>query len=322
MMTNVNHQALKSLSCFAAVTFFSTSQMCTYECFLNTNAMNVLYFLSIVSKPLFFIIMGYMDEVENLTLSNILFKIKAIIIIMLFWYIVPGVIGSDYIQQGYFLQSGTLLGMVGIYLTYPIILKVIRHTHFALVYLLIGMLMVYIYDWLNLLGNAEDPLFIYSYPFIWGWGGYYIIGHLLGEEPGRRFTRRRNVLFIARLMLVPISISMVFYERYVLIHSQFSVTALFALEHIHLLALSLSLFILFDNININNRVVSKLVEFISPAMVGVYIVHYSVFYLLTVMFDFYKVTLPFLLLTLVFIMSVMVSRLLLLNKLTARLISF
>ena len=154
------------------------------------------------------------------------------------------------------------------------------------------------------------------------WGGYYIIGHLLGEEPGRRFTRRRNVLFIARLMLVPISISMVFYERYVLIHSQFSVTALFALEHIHLLALSLSLFILFDNININNRVVSKLVEFISPAMVGVYIVHYSVFYLLTVMFDFYKVTLPFLLLTLVFIMSVMVSRLLLLNKLTARLISF
>lgn len=322
MMTNVNHQALKSLSCFAAVTFFSTSQMCTYECFLNTNAMNVLYFLSIVSKPLFFIIMGYMDEVENLTLSNILFKIKAIIIIMLFWYIVPGVIGSDYIQQGYFLQSGTLLGMVGIYLIYPVILKVIRHTHFALVYLLIGMLMVYIYDWLNLLGNAEDPLFIYSYPFIWGWGGYYIIGHLLGEEPGRRFTRRRNVLFIARLMLVPISISMVFYERYVLIHSQFSVTALFALEHIHLLALSLSLFILFDNININNRVVSKLVEFISPAMVGVYIVHYSVFYLLTVMFDFYKVTLPFLLLTLVFIMSVMVSRLLLLNKLTARLISF
>lgn len=322
MMTNVNHQALKSLSCFAAVTFFSTSQMCTYECFLNTNAMNVLYFLSIVSKPLFFIIMGYMDEVENLTLSNILFKIKAIIIIMLFWYIVPGVIGSDYIQQGYFLQSGTLLGMVGIYLIYPVILKVIRHTHFALVYLLIGMLMVYIYDWLNLLGNAEDPLFIYSYPFIWGWGGYYIIGHLLGEEPGRRFTRRRNVLFIAQLMLVPISISMVFYERYVLIHSQFSVTALFALEHIHLLALSLSLFILFDNININNRVVSKLVEFISPAMVGVYIVHYSVFYLLTVMFDFYKVTLPFLLLTLVFIMSVMVSRLLLLNKLTARLISF
>ena len=142
MMTNVNHQALKSLSCFAAVTFFSTSQMCTYECFLNTNAMNVLYFLSIVSKPLFFIIMGYMDEVENLTLSNILFKIKAIVIIMLFWYIVPGVIGSDYIQQGYFLQSGTLLGMVGIYLIYPIILKVIRHTHFALVYLLLGMLMV------------------------------------------------------------------------------------------------------------------------------------------------------------------------------------
>lgn len=84
MMTNVNHQALKSLSCFAVLTFFSTSQMCTYECFSNTNAMNVLYFLSIVSKPLFFIIMGYMDEVENLTLSNILFKIKAIIIIMLF----------------------------------------------------------------------------------------------------------------------------------------------------------------------------------------------------------------------------------------------
>ncbi|AHG22459.1 hypothetical protein Z042_24755 [Chania multitudinisentens RB-25] len=321
-MKSVNQHALKSLSCFAAVTFFSTSQICAYECFLNANAMSVFYFLSIISKPLFFIIIGYMDEIEELTKKDILIKIKSIIIIMIFWNIVLSLITTQYIQQGYILQNGILLNMGVIYLIYPIILKGIKHLKITALFFSSLVAIIALLDIFSPLDMKDDPLFISSYSFIWIWGGYYIFGHMLGSEQGRQFTKKIRTLWVAAIMLVPLAISMYFYERYLSTHVQLSVAGWFVLEHLHLLAMSLILFVLFDNINIKNRLVTNIVEFISPAMVGVYIVHYSVFYFITTLYDFNDATLKFTLLVLVFLASVIVSRLLLLNRYTARIISF
>ncbi|WP_335337156.1 acyltransferase family protein [Chania multitudinisentens] len=322
MIKSVNQHALKSLSCFAAVTFFSTSQICAYECFLNANAMSVFYFLSIISKPLFFIIIGYMDEIEELTKKDILIKIKSIIIIMIFWNIVLSLITTQYIQQGYILQNGILLNMGVIYLIYPIILKGIKHLKITALFFSSLVAIIALLDIFSPLDMKDDPLFISSYSFIWIWGGYYIFGHMLGSEQGRQFTKKIRTLWVAAIMLVPLAISMYFYERYLSTHVQLSVAGWFVLEHLHLLAMSLILFVLFDNINIKNRLVTNIVEFISPAMVGVYIVHYSVFYFITTLYDFNDATLKFTLLVLVFLASVIVSRLLLLNRYTARIISF
>lgn len=322
MIQNVSLHALKSLSCFAAVTFFSTSQMCAYECFLNANSMSVLYFVSIIAKPLFFIIIGYMDEVEKLTRSEIIIKIKSIIMIMIFWNIVLSLIKTQYIQQGYILQNGILVSMGIIYLIYPIILKGIKHLKITASVFIGLVAIIAVLDIFSPLDAKDDPLFISSYSFIWIWGGYYIFGHVLGEAPGRRFTKKTSVLWAARILVFPIGVSMYFYERYLSTHTQISVAGWFVLEHLHLLAMSLALFILFDNINIKNRLITEAVEFISPAMVGVYIVHYSVFYFITTLYDFNDATLKFTLLVLVFIASVLVCRLLLLNRFTARIISF
>ncbi|OMQ27016.1 acyltransferase family protein [Serratia oryzae] len=322
MSKNVSQHALKSLSCFAAVTFFSTSQMCAYECFLNANAMSILYFLSIISKPLFFIIIGYIDEIENLTKKDIVIKIKSIILIMLFWNIVLSLIKTRYIQQGYLLQNGILLNMGVIYLLYPIILKGIKHLRITALFFASLVAIIALLDIFSPLDTQDDPLFISSYSFIWIWGGYYIFGHMLGSEQGRLFTKKARVLWLAKLMLIPLGISMYFYERYLSTHVQLSVAGWFVLEHLHLLAMSLVLFILFDNINIKSRLITNLVEFISPAMVGVYIVHYSMFYFITSLYHFNDVTLKFTLLVLVFIASVIVCRLLLLNRFSARIISF
>ncbi len=322
MIRNVSQHALKSLSCFAAVTFFSTSQMCAFECFLHANTMGVLYFVSIISKPLFFIIIGYMDEVEKLSRLEIFIKIKSIIMIMIFWNIVLSLIKTQYIQQGYLLQNGILLNMGIIYLLYPIILKGIKHLKIT-ASIFIGLVaIIALLDVFSPLDTKDDPLFISSYSFIWVWAGYYIFGHVLGEAPGRQFIKRTGIRWMARIMIVPIGISMYFYERYLSTHTQISVAGWFVLEHLHLLAMSLALFILFDSINIKNRLITRVVEFISPAMVGVYIVHYSVFYFITTLYDFNDATLKFTLLVLVFIASVLVSRLLLLNRFTARIISF
>ncbi|UAN48374.1 acyltransferase [Serratia sp. JSRIV001] len=322
MINSVSQQALKSLSCFAAVTFFSTSQMCAFECFLHANTMGILYFVSIIAKPLFFIIIGYMDEVEKLTRQEIMVKIKSIILIMIFWNIVSSLIKTQYIHQGYILQNGILLNMGVIYLIYPIILKGIKHLKITAAVFAGLVAVIALLDIFSPLDTQDDPLFISSYSFIWVWGGYYIIGHVLGEAPGRRFTKKPSVQWAARLLVIPIGISMYFYELYLSTHTQISVAGWFVLEHLHLLGMSLALFILFDNIAIKSRLLTRVVEFISPAMVGVYIVHYSVFYFITTLYDFNDATLKFTLLVLVFVASVLVSRLFLLNRFTARIISF
>ncbi|WON78620.1 acyltransferase family protein [Serratia sp. UGAL515B_01] len=322
MASNVSQNALKSLSCFAAVTFFSTSQICAYECFLNANTMSILYFVSIISKPLFFIIIGYMDEVEKLTKSDIVTKIKSIIMIMIFWNIVLSLLKTHYIQPGYILQNGILLNMGVIYLIYPVILKAIKNLKVTAAFFAGIIAIIALLDIFSPLDTSDDPLFISSYSFIWVWGGYYIIGHLLGESLGRKFTKKISVLLAAKLMVIPIGVSMFFYEQYLSTNTQISVAGWFVLEHLHLLAMSLALFILFDNINIKSGLITRIVEFISPAMVGVYIVHYSVFYIITTLYDFNNTTLKLTLLVLVFIASVLVSRLLLLNRFTARVISF
>lgn len=322
MIKNVSQHALKSLSCFAAVTFFSTSQICAYECFLNADAMSILYFLSIVAKPLFFIIIGYMDEVEELTKKDIVVKIKSIFLIMIFWNIILSLITTNYIQQGYLLQNGILLNMGIIYLIYPIILKGIKHLRITALFFASLVAIIALLDIFSPLDAKDDPLFISSYSFIWIWGGYYIFGHMLGSEKGRLFTKSVRVFGLAKMLIIPLGISMYFYERYLSTHVQLSVAGWFVVEHLHLLAMSLVLFILFDNINIRSRLITNVVEFISPAMVGVYIVHYSVFYFITSLYRFDDVTLKFTLLVLVFIASVMICRLLLLNRFTARIISF
>lgn len=322
MAKNVNQHALKSLSCFAAVTFFSSSQMCAYECFLNANTMSVLYFLSIISKPLFFIIIGYMDEVGKLTKFDILVKIKSIIIIMILWNLVLSLIRTQYIQQGYLLQNGILLNMGVIYLLYPIVLKGIKHIKITVAIFAGIIAVIAVLDIFRTVDSSDDPLFISSYSFIWVWSGYYIFGHMLGEAQGLRIIKKINVLWAARILLIPIGVSMYFYERYLTTHTQLSIAGWFVIEHLHLLAMSLALFILFENMQIKNWLITRTVEFISPAMVGVYIVHYSVFYFITTLYDFHNTALKFTLLILVFLASVLISRLLLLNRFTARIISF
>lgn len=322
MLQDVSKQALKSLSCFAAVTFYSTSQLCAHECFINANAMSTLYFLSTIAKPLFFTLIGFVDSADRLTRKEVVGKIKSVIVILIFWNAILSFITFEYIQRGYILQNGIMLGMAIIYCIYPIIIKGTRHVKgtlavFAALFALSAAL-----DRFELLSAEDDPFFLSRYSLIWIWGAYYMLGHLLGSRRGQRFTHRVRVVWLARLLVIPLGFSLYFYEHYLSTYTPNSVTLWFFLEHLHLMALALALFIVFDNFTVKNKLVTRIVEFISPAMVGVYIVHYSVFYFISTLYDFNDVSLKFALLVSVFIASVLLCRLLLTNRFTAWTISF
>ena len=322
MIRDVSQHALKSLSCFTAVTFYSSSQLCANECFLNANTMSVLYFLSTIAKPLFFIIMGYIDSMEILTKKVVIIKIKSIVLIVIFWNFILSFITFEYIQRGYILQNGIMLGMAIIYILHPLIMKGQQNIRITAAVFAGFFAVLVLLDIFNPLDMRDDPLYLSSHSLIWIWVGYYTVGYFLGSARGQIFTHTGHILWLARILVIPLGMSMFFYERYLSTHTQNSVAIWLFIEHLQLLAMSLALFIVFDNITIKNPTLTHIVEFISPAMVGVYIVHYSVFYFISSLFDFNYATLKFTLLILVFIASVLISRLLLLNRYTAWTLSF
>lgn len=322
MFESINQNALKSLSCFAAVTFFSLSHFCTYECFISNDVMSILYFTSTIAKPLFFLLMGYIDEVEKISKKELYSKIRSIIFIIIFWNLILSVINTPYVNMSYILQNGILLGMVIIYISYPLILSCIKKWKVAV---LVSAVLIFSLNAFYVFGDFDrnnDPIYISSYYSIWIWACYYVIGHILGEPKGRKFTKKRNIVISAKLFLIPIAVSLYFFDRYLSINIHARFVGWFLLEHLHLLCLCLALFIVFDNIKIKNRLVIRLVEFISPAMVGIYIVHNSVFFIVNAFYNFndaiFKITFSII----VFIFSVLLCRLLLLNRLTEKLISF
>ncbi|BCU91550.1 hypothetical protein KD5_29480 [Yersinia pseudotuberculosis] len=101
-----------------------------------------------------------------------------------------------------------------------------------------------------------------------------------------------------------------------------TVNASYFLDNFHVLVLSLCLFVIFDNFDTQYEWIKKTLAYISPSMIGVYILHDGIFYFIASAYNLSDVTLRFTLLLSVFAASVLLSRALLLNKYTSRFISF
>lgn len=95
--------------------------------------MGVLYFLSIIATPLFFMIIGYIDSSDEIDQADILRKLKSIITIIIFWNVLFYFINEDGFKRGYFLQSWLLFSIAIIYLINPIISKVLQSNRTAII---------------------------------------------------------------------------------------------------------------------------------------------------------------------------------------------
>jgi len=319
-MNNASLHALKSLSCFTAVTYYSTSHICDVECFLHDKTLNAFYFLSMIAKPIFFIIIGYIDEEMKITAQYAFFKIKSIFLIVAFWNVLFLFMDASLFKRGYLLQNGILLSIAIIYLCHPLLIKVLQLPFGAALSMLC---LAGVSVLLNLSSaSREIPNSINSsdYYDVFISVAYYLFGRVLGAAPGQRVTKTGGMLWTARIGMVPTAALLILYERFISNGIARSWPWYF-LEPLIISVLCLMLFIIFDNLMILNKFIVKMVSFVSPTMVGVYIIHYSVFYLFSTAYDINNVTLRFTLLVTVFMASVIVSRLLLLNKYTSKIIS-
>lgn len=321
IMNNISLHALKTLSCFTAVSFYSTRYVCDVECFLHGNTVSTLYFLSMIAKPLFFIIIGYIDEEQKITKKYIFLKIKSIVLIVVFWNVLFLFMNSELFKRGYLLQNGVLLSIAAIYIFYPLIIRILRHwAAVVLVMILFALssmlLQLFAGHW-----QGQYIVNISDYYGVFISIAFYLFGRMLGGVRGRELSQHPRMLWSARVGIIPAAVLLVIYERYVNHHLSGVALPWYILEPVIISILCLLLFVLFDNLTIRNGMFIKIVTFISPTMVGVYIMHYSLFYLFFTAYDFDNVTLSFTVLLGVFMASVIVSRLLLLNKYTSQVIS-
>lgn len=319
---NVSQHALKSVACFLAVTFFSTSQMCVGDCLFGTTVMGGLYYLSVISKPLFFMMIGYMDTMKGLTRAGARVKFGYILLIVAFWGGVSLFFDSKYIHMGYALQNGMLLSLMAVYVAYPAILKGRQRGWVTLCVLGALVLGVGVLDSLHGLDVRDDPLLVSSHAFFWVWAGYYMVGCFLASDAGRLLTKRTGIARLGRLMMIPAGVSLYFYEHTLSNRVPSNIALWFVLEHLHLLAVCFLLFVLFDNITINIPWVRQVVTFVSPTMIGVYLSHYSIFYIMIELTPLAHGAVNLFLLVGVFMVSVLFCHVLLMNKVTARIVSF
>ncbi|WP_145579376.1 acyltransferase, partial [Yersinia massiliensis] len=241
-MRNVGLHALKTLSCFSAVTFYSASKTCTEQCFLGGEVMSVLYFLSIIATPLFFMIIGYIDSNDEIDQQDILRKLKSIISIIIFWNVLFYFINEDGFKRGYFLQSWLLFSIAIIYLINPIISKVLKSNRTTIITL--SCLVVFSVSIDLISAFSERPYFIDfpQYFRLWTWIFYYMTGRFLCSRICQKITKLPRIRLIAKVLLIPTAVSMYYYESFMSIYVYKTVNAGYFLDNFHVLILSLCLF--------------------------------------------------------------------------------
>ena len=280
-MRNLGLDLLKIFSCIGVVVLHSTRPGFNLE---QYNISAYLYYLATYAIPLFFMLNGYfLLNKKKLPYSYVFNKIRGILTIVFVWNMLIWVIKRDFnvnplmkiigslIQKGYAYQFWFFGSLIIIYLTLPIVKKLLEKDYSYSVILLILIVIGIVIEMIN--------TFIFHKPLqqyvpqtfrLWTWFFYYILGGYLGKI---------NIQEIKLTKLIKISFSIIFIISPILLfylakNVYHDAPAEYFYDSMIVKIVSIGLFILFLKIekNIvlkNNELIVKL----SSLTMGVYIVH-------------------------------------------------
>lgn len=280
-MRNLGLDLLKIFSCIGVVVLHSTRPGFNLE---QYNISAYLYYLATYAIPLFFMLNGYfLLNKKKLPYSYVFNKIRGILTIVFVWNMLIWVIKRDFnvnplmkiigslIQKGYAYQFWFFGSLIIIYLTLPIVKKVLEKDYSYFAILLILIVIGIVIEMIN--------TFIFHKPLqqyvpqtfrLWTWFFYYILGGYLGKI---------NIQEIKLTKLIKISFSIIFIISPILLfylakNVYHDAPTEYFYDSMIVKIVSIGLFILFLKIekNIvlkNNELIVKL----SSLTMGVYIVH-------------------------------------------------
>ena len=191
-MRNLGLDLLKIFSCIGVVALHSTMPGFTLE---QYNVSAYLYYLGTYAIPLFFMVNGYfLLNKKELTYSYVFSKIAGILTVVSAWNILIWLVRRDFnvnplrkiigslVQKGYFYQFWFFGSLIIIYLTLPIIKKVLEKDYSYSVVLLFLMVIGVVIEIINtFILHKPIQQYVPQTFRLWTWFFYYILGGYLGK---------------------------------------------------------------------------------------------------------------------------------------------
>ena len=280
-MRNLGLDLLKIFSCIGVVALHSTMPGFTLE---QYNVSAYLYYLGTYAIPLFFMVNGYfLLNKKELTYSYVFSKIAGILTVVSAWNILIWLVRRDFnvnplrkiigslVQKGYFYQFWFFGSLIIIYLTLPIIKKVLEKDYSYSVVLLFLMVIGVVIEIINtFILHKPIQQYVPQTFRLWTWFFYYVLGGYLGKINIQeiKLTKFIIVSFSIIFMISPI---LLFYLSKNVYHNIF---AEYFYDAMIVKIVSIGLFILF--VKIEKHIVLKnneLIVMVSSLTMGVYIVH-------------------------------------------------
>lgn len=319
-MNSTGLNIIKTLGCMTAVTFFTIYNTRDHYDYDYHWILGFLTFISTIATPLFFVVAGYLDSQSRHDAQWQMGKIKSVVIVFLFWMTVY-YLWEPY-QRGYLIQPWFVFAFIVIYTFHPLIewLSQRRKLFFGVVFALL--LLSYGYDLLSALYPDVHAL---SWPRSTVCGLAAVLpdrpavqrsaGRQLADprESGERRDDRHSVYLSLHW----------FYERHFFFALFKADRNAFILTGSQIYILVVALVIAANGVRFrkNSEFKETILATISKTMTGVYILHYSVFHLLTALIPISSLGTKLMLIVLTFIASVLISMLALSNSLVKKVIT-
>lgn len=320
-MNTTGLNIIKTLGCMTAVTFFTIYNTWDRYDYDYHWILGFLTFISTIATPLFFVVAGYLDAQSRHSTSWQMGKIKSVVIVFLFWMTIY-YLWEPY-QRGYLIQPWFVFAFIVIYTFHPLIewLSQRRRIFFSVVFVLL--LFSYGYDLLAALYPNVHALTLAPQYRLWTWLLFYLTGQLFSDPLVVRWLNRDKVVKAA-MFAIPF-----IYLFHLVLRAPFlfrSVQGRQKCIHSHRFAN------LYSGGRAgycgqrrpfpkNSEFKESILAAISKTMTGVYILHYSIFHLLSTLIPIGSLSTKLMLIALTFIVSVLISMLALSNSVAKKVIT-
>lgn len=312
---------IKTLGCMTAVTFFTIYNTWDHYDYDYHWILGFLTFISTIATPLFFVVSGYLDGQSRHGSCWQLGKIKSLVTVFLFWITIYH-LWEPY-QRGYLIQPWFVFAFIVIYAFHPIVEWLSqRRLQFCGA---IAVLLVYSYGYDLLSALYPDTRILSLSPQyrLWTWLLFYLTGQLLCDPKIAEWISHKKVIKTAVIAIPFIYLFTWFYERYFFFALFKADRNAFILTGSQIYILIIALVIAANGVRFrrNTELKESILAAISKTMTGVYIVHYSIFHLLTALIPVTSLGIKLTLIVLTFITSVLFSMLVLSNAVTKKVIT-
>ena len=312
---------IKTLGCMTAVTFFTLYHTRDNYDYDYHWVLGFLTFISTIATPLFFVVAGYLDAQSRHDQRWQLDKIKAVVVVFLFWMTVY-YLWEPY-QRGYLIQPWFVFTFIVIYTFHPIIEWLSQRRKMLIGVTCALLLFSYSYDLLSALYPDKHLLSLAPQYRLWTWLLFYLTGQIFFDPVISAWISKDKVVKIAVAAIPVIYLFTWFYERHFFFAVFKADRNAFILTGSQIYFLIVALVIAANGVRFRKNIEFKetILATVSKTMTGVYILHYSVFHLLTSLIPVTSLATKLLVIALTFVASVLISMMALSNSTVKKVIT-